>query len=79
MIVWVFAMPVAMLVMVLVLDKIESSVVAPIDRAVKVVRLVEELPPEHAERDVAVLLTPAFADVRSPSRHKASLAQPAER
>ncbi|MCA1831675.1 MAG: hypothetical protein ABR548_14135 [Actinomycetota bacterium] len=74
MIAWVFAVPIFLMLMVLTLDKLESSIVAPIDRAVKIVRLVNEAPAEQVEREVAALLAPALS---APPRRDRAAAPPA--
>ena len=61
MLAWVFGVPVFLLVMVLVLDRLESFVITPIDRAQKIQTLVEAAPPEVVEQQVSVLLAPVVS------------------
>jgi hypothetical protein len=66
MLAWVLGVPVFLLVMVIVLDRLESFVVAPVDRAVKISRLIEAHPPEVVEEHVSALLAPlAMRDGRA--------------
>jgi hypothetical protein len=55
---WVLGVPAALLAMVLVLDRLESFVVAPVDRADRISQLIENASPEDVEHTVSVLLAP---------------------
>jgi hypothetical protein len=68
MIAWVFGVPAALMLMVLVLDKVESAVVTPAVRAATITRMVEEAPPDQIERAVSVLLAPQLSSEENLSR-----------
>jgi len=58
---WIIGVPAFLLVMVLVLDRIETYVVAPIDRAARITKLLQHEDPDVLERQVAQLLAPVAA------------------
>jgi hypothetical protein len=67
MIAWVVGVPLALMLMVLALDRLETNVVAPIDRADRISKLMDIAEPEELEESVSILLAPV---ARGPSRSR---------
>jgi hypothetical protein len=66
MIAWVLGVPAALMLVVLGLERLESLVVAPIDRAVKISKLVEDADADAVEHRVSIMLAPVIgAEPRS--------------
>jgi len=59
---WILGVPVFLLVMVMVLDRIEAYVVAPIDRATHITKLMQHADPDVLERQVSQLLAPVASN-----------------
>lgn len=55
---WVLGVPLALMLIVLGLERLESMVVAPIDRADRIARMIDLAAPEEIEQKVSVLLAP---------------------
>lgn len=78
---WVVAVPLFLTALLLLLERLETWVVAPMDRAEQVRRLlVSERPADEVERVVAVMLAPAIdkprpvpTDDRTPPKGAPSL------
>ena len=61
MLAWIIGVPAFLMIMVLVLDRLETTVVAPIDRAARITKLLQYEDPDVLERQVAQMLAPVAA------------------
>lgn len=59
---WVVGVPTILMLMVLGLDRLEVRIVAPIEPSMKIRGLVEAVPADERDREVAVMLAPAVRD-----------------